>query len=187
MRRISIAFAALAFAVAATPVAAADWAVDKAHSTLGFKGVMEGDAFQGSFRRWDARISFDPKNLAASKVVVTIDTASAFSGNADRDTTMPGADWFAVKQFPTATFTTTRFVALGGDRYQAIGDLSIKGVKKQVTLPFTLAISGPKASMRGALVLDRTAFGIGSGKWKSDEEVGTKVTVLVNLTALRKN
>jgi polyisoprenoid-binding protein YceI len=161
------------------------WTVDKAHSSIGFKGTLEGDAFQGSFRRWDAKIAFDPKALAASRVSVSVDTASAFTGNGDRDETMPTDDWFAVKRFPTASFVVTRFVDQGSGRYQAIGDLTIKGVRRQVVLPFTLAIAGRTARMQGSLVLDRTQFGVGSGKWKSAEEVGTQVTVNVTLTATR--
>ncbi|MBS0295498.1 MAG: YceI family protein [Proteobacteria bacterium] len=172
-------------AKARATASAPTWVVDKAHSSIGFKGVLEGDAFQGSFRRWDAKIAFDPKALAASHVSVSVDTASAFTGNGDRDETMPTDDWFAVKRFPTASFVVTRFVDQGQGRYQAIGDLTIKGVKRQVVLPFTLAIVGKTARMQGSLVLDRTQFGVGSGKWKSGEEVGTQVTVNVNLTATR--
>ena len=175
----------LASALIAGPTAAANWVVDKAQSRLGFKGVVEGDVFDGSFRKWDARISFDPKALATSKVLVTIDTGSAYTGDADRDGSLPTPEWFDPKRFPTATFAANRIVDLGGGRYQAIGELTVKGIKKPLVLPFTLAIIGDVAKMQASLVLNRTAFGIGSGKWNSDELVGTKVTVVGNLTARR--
>lgn len=182
---------ACALALLAAPMAASAaapsnaWVVDKAKSALAFRGTLEGTPFDGTFRRWDAQITFDPKKLAASKVVVTIDTASAFTNNPDRDQTLPTDEFFAVKRFPKATFVSTRFVDQGGGRYQAIGELTIKGVKKPVTLPFTLAINGDVALMKGSLVLNRTAFGIGSGRWKTDDEVGLNVTVNVNVTARR--
>jgi polyisoprenoid-binding protein YceI len=179
----SFALGLVAAAVLALPASAATWVVDKAHSKLGFRGTVEDQPFDGQFRRWDAQISFDPKSPATSKAVVTIDTGSAFTNDKDRDESLPGDEWFAVKAFPRATFTTTKFVDLGGGKWQAVGDLVIKGVKRPVVLPFTLAINGDVAKMSGAMVLDRTAFNVGSGRWKSADEVGTKVTVQVDLTA----
>ena len=65
-----------------------------------------------------------------------------------------------------------------------IGDF-YRPLKKPVTLPFTLAISGDTARMSGAIVLNRTAFGVGQGQWTTGEVVDTKVTVNVALTAHR--
>lgn len=175
----------LAAALIAAPAVAdaATWTVDQAHSRLGFKATQEDAGFEGYFRSWSASISFDPKHLSTSRVNVNVALGSAFTGDKDRDSYLPTDVWFDAKRFPTATFTATKFVDQGGGRYQAIGDLSIKGVKRQVVLPFTLAITGDTAKMSGELVLDRTAFNVGSGKWKDPAEVGTKVTVVVTILA----
>jgi polyisoprenoid-binding protein YceI len=98
---------------------------------------------------------------------------------------MPTDDWFAAKRFPQGVFTTTAIKDLGGGKYQASGDLAIRGVHRPVVLPFTLAISGDTARMNGALVLNRTAFGIGQGRWSTKDVVDTSVTVTVALTAHR--
>ena len=183
-----LAFLILGLAVLAPPVQAAAparWTVDPAASKLGFQGKMNGDVFSGTFRRWTAAIAFDPRNLAASKAEVAIDVGSAATGDADRDQAMPTADWFAAQRFPKATFVTTSIKDLGGGKYQASGDLAIRGVHRPVVLPFTLAISGDAARMNGALVLNRTAFGIGQGKWSTKDVVDTSVTVNVALTAHR--
>jgi polyisoprenoid-binding protein YceI len=178
------AFAAAAAAMLAAGSAdAATYIVDHAHSRLGFKGVVEGQGFDGAFRIWDAQISFDPKALSTSKVVVSVDVASAVTGDKDRDETMPTDDWFAVKRFPRAVFTANRFVDRGGGRYEAQGELVLKGVRRPVVLPFTLAISGGVAKMSGATTLDRTAFNVGSGKWSTPDEVAKAVTVTVDITA----
>jgi polyisoprenoid-binding protein YceI len=184
------AFAPMAFAaafaaatLAAGAAGAATWVVDHAHSRLGFKGVVEGEAFDGAFRTWDAQISFDPKALATSHVTVTVDVASAVTGNKDRDETLPTDDWFAVKRFPRAVFTANRIIDRGGGHYEAQGDLVLKGVRRPVSLPFTLAISGKTAKMTGTAALDRTAFNVGSGKWSTPDEVAKAVTVVVDLTA----
>jgi len=175
----------LALTSPALAAPAPNWAVDAANSRLGFRGAFNGDAFNGVFHRWSAQIAFDPKNLAGSKAVVSVDVASAATGDADRDQAMPTADWFSAQTQPKATFVATAFKDLGGGKYQASGDLTIRGVKKPVVLPFTLAISGDTARMNGSLVLNRTAFGIGQGQWKTGDVVATEVTVTVALTARR--
>jgi polyisoprenoid-binding protein YceI len=169
----------------AQAAAPAHWTVDPAASKLGFQGRMSDQAFNGVFRRWSANIVFDPKSLALSKAVVVVDVGSAVTGDADRDQAMPTGDWFAAQKFPQATFTTSAIKDLGGGRYQAVGDLAIRGVHKPVVLPFTLAITGDTARMNGAVTLNRTAFGIGQGRWSTKDVVDTSVTVNVALTAHR--
>jgi len=187
MIRTGIAAAAVGLCLVASAAwaAPATWTVDPGASKLGFQGAMSGDSFTGTFRRWSAQIVFDPKALAASKAVVIINVASASTGNADRDNALPTDDWLAATKFAQATFVTRDFRDLGGGKYVADGDLTLRGVKRPVSLPFTLAISGDTAKMNGAIVLDRTAFGVGQGQWKTGEVVETKVTVNVALTAHR--
>ncbi len=163
----------------------ASWTVDKASSKLGFKSSFGGDAFEGAFRRWDAQIAFDPKALAASKVVVTVDMASASTGDESRDEALPTDDWFAAKSFPRATFTSKGFKDLGGGHYQAMGDLAIRGVAKPIVLPFTLQITGAQAKMTGQVSINRTVFGVGQGQFKSAETVPLDVVVNVSLQAHR--
>ena len=179
-------FAVLTMFLFAAPAFAAPsiWTTDPS-SKITFTGAMNGSAFTGTFKRWNAQIAFDPKALAASKVSVAIDVGSASSGDADRDQAMPTDDWFAAGKYPKATFVTQGFKDLGGGHYQAIGALSLRGVTQPVVLPFTLAISGDTAHMNGAVALNRTAFGVGQGQWKSGDTVDTQVTVTVNLTAHR--
>lgn len=179
-------FAAALLAFSPSVAAAQAWVVDRARSTLGFKGAASGQSFSGRFRDWDAQITFDPKNLAAARVVATIGVASAATGNEERDELLPTSAFFDAARFPRATFVASRFVDRGGGRYEAIGDLTIKGVTKPLTLPFTLAINGNTAQMTGAIALNRSAFGVGSGQWASDKTIGTTVQVTVNLTATRR-
>jgi polyisoprenoid-binding protein YceI len=98
---------------------------------------------------------------------------------------MPTADWFWVAKFARASFVSRAFRDLGGGRYVATGDLTLRGATRPISLPFTLAIAGDKAVMKGSAVIDRTAFGVGQGQWKSGDVVATKVTVNVDLTARR--
>jgi polyisoprenoid-binding protein YceI len=184
-RLTSCAAAALVIALAAPASAATVWQVNAAASKLGFRGAMGGEAFAGVFRRWTAQIAFDPKALATSKAVVWIDMGSAATGDADRDQALPTADWFAAGAFPKASFITRGFKDLGGGRYQAIGDLTIRGVHRPLVLPFTLTIAGDTAKMTGAVQLNRLDFGVGQGRWKAADVVAPAVTVTVDLSAHR--
>jgi cytochrome b561/polyisoprenoid-binding protein YceI len=173
---------------AETPAEAAGpsaWKVN-AGSTLGFATSWGGSAIEGRFDRWTADILFSPQALDKSKVSVSIDLASAVSGDAQRDESMQGADWFDVASHAKATFTATRFEKTGENRYVAIGTLTLRGVSKPQRLPFTLKIEGDKARVSGVTTLDRTAFGVGQGEWKSTDQIPAEVKVSVNLTATRR-
>jgi len=169
----------------AARAAPAAWTVDKAASRLGFKSSFSGMDFEGTFRRWDAQIVFDPKALGASQATVSIEPASVATGDAERDGALPTADWFDVAQFPRASFVTKSFKSLGGDRYQADGVLTLRGASRPVSLPFTLTIAGDVAKMIGEVPIDRSAFGVGQGQWSSAETVPLNVTVVVSITAHR--
>ena len=179
------AVAVIAAASQAWAGPASAWTVDKGASKVAFASSFDGGAFSGSFRRWDAAIRFDPANLAGSSAVVTFDMASAVTGESGRDGALPQDDWFAAGRFPKATFKATTFKALGGNRYQAVGDLTIRGVTKPLTLPFTLVITGGVAKMNASVGLNRLAFGVGQNEWKTTEVVPATVTVNISLTARR--
>ena len=174
-----------AILVVASPAIAApapSWTVDKTRSQVAFVASMSGQAINGSFRRFDAKIAFDPANLTGSSVVAVINTASAATGDKSRDDSLPTPDWFNVKAFPRATFTSRSFKSLGGNRYQAAGTLTIRGVARPVVLPFQLAINGNAAQMRGTLTVDRRWFGVGEGQFASADTVaaGVKINIAIN-------
>ena len=162
---------------------AASWTVDPARSTVGFTAMQNGEAFSGHFKSWTAQIDFDPANPAAGHALITIDMASAAIGDKQKDEALPGSDWFDVKQFPQAVYEATTFHHLGEDKYEAIGTLTIRGVKKDVVLPFTLKPDGGQTIVDGSVPILRTDYGVGQGDWQSDEYVAKGVTVTVHLVA----
>src|SRR5471032_2921596 len=107
--RIAVFAAFLAISSVSTASAAgtANWQLDPAKSQLGFTGTQTGAAFTGKFTHYTAAIAFDPANLASSHITITVDLASAVTGDTQRDSALPGPDWFNVAQFPQATFETT--------------------------------------------------------------------------------
>jgi polyisoprenoid-binding protein YceI len=189
-RTASIALAGAIAGALLAPLAAAAapppaWVVDKAASSLRFTSSMAGESFTGAFRRWDADIRFDPANLPASSVTATIDVASAATGNPDRDQALPTATFLDAPAFPRATFVAHHFTALGGGRYQADGVLTLRGIGKPLSLPFTLAIQGGQAKMTGQVAINRLAFGVGQDEWKAVTTIPAAVAVSVAITARR--
>lgn len=176
----------VAFLLLASPAWATNWNVDYAHSKLGFVVQWSGQPFTATFKKWNARIEFDAANLATSKADVTIDMNSATSGEDELDQSLPGAQGFDATKFPTAHFVTKSFRSTGKDRYEAAGDLTIHGVTKSVTLPFTLTMQGDTAHMRGDVTIMRTDFSVGSGSmWEGETPVAHAVKVTVDLTATK--
>ena len=169
---------------AATVKPSPRWAV-RGGSTLGFATAWSGEPVQGRFDRWTADIVFDPDDLAASKVTVSIDMASARTGDDQRDASLPASDWFDTASHPKATFTATRFEKTGEGRYVARGRLSLRGVSQPLSLPFRLTIDGDRATVAGVTSLDRTAFGVGQGEWASSDQIPAKVSVRIDLKAVR--
>ena len=179
--------AAVASETAAPPASSepAAWKVAPG-SSVSFSTTWSGSAIEGRFDKWTADILFSPEALDRSRVKVDIDLASAVSGDAQRDESMRGEDWFDTSRHAKATFSSTRFEKVGADRYVAHGQLSLRGVTKPVRLPFTLKIEGDRARVSGVTSLDRTAFGVGQGEWTSTDQIPAQVKVSIALTATRK-
>jgi polyisoprenoid-binding protein YceI len=173
------------FAVPASAAPAQSWAVVQGKSHVAFAAAMNGQAINGTFRRFDAHINFDPGNLAGSSVVANIDTGSATTGDPSRDQSLPTADWFNVKVFPQAQFRASQFKPVGPGRYIAYGVLSMRGKAQPVSLPFTLTINGKQASMRGSLTIDRRSFGVGQGQFAGTEAVAANIRIDVAIEAQR--
>ncbi|WP_297297460.1 YceI family protein [uncultured Methylovirgula sp.] len=164
---------------------APNWTVDLAKSKLGFSGTQTGEPFTGSFTRYDARIAFDPAHLEASHLTVTVDLASATTGDTQRDTALPGDDWFDIAHFPQASFVSDTVRKKPDGTYQATGRLTLRGITHPLTLPFTLDIKGGSAHAKGHAALIRTAFGIGQGQWATGDYVALEVGVDIDLVATR--
>lgn len=162
----------------------ADWTVTPG-GRLGFTARWNGEAVEGRFDRWRADIRFSPDQLAASRIKVTVDLASADTGDGQRDDSLKGSDFFNTAGHPSATFTARDIRHLGGDRYEARGTLDLRGATRPTTLRFTLRIDGDRARVNGSARLDRTAFGVGQGEWAATDAIAATVDVAFAFTATR--
>lgn len=110
------------------------YAIDPAHSTVDF-GIkhMAISTVHGQFAIKDGVIALDAKNLPDSSVKAVIDVTSVSTGNAQRDGHLKSPDFFDTAKYPTATFQSTS-VKQAGDGFDVVGDLTLHGVTKSVTL-----------------------------------------------------
>ena len=164
--------------LAGAPVAHAADYVAAPGSTLGFSAKFQGEGTQVRFTRFTPTIRFDPAHLDTARFDVSIDLASAATGEDDGDTLVRGPDFFATAQFPQARFQATRVRALGGGRFAADGTLSLRGVRKPAVLSFQWT-PGPRPVLDGQASLRRLDFGITAGEFSS--EIGNEVKVTTHL------
>ena len=189
-RRMKTAILA-ALLLAAAPAHAAQWQVDAAKSKLGFVLTWDREPFRAAFKKWSAAIDFDPADLAHAKADVAIDIASFSSEDPKNDRYRNGPNGLDAMHFPQAHFVTKSIREVTPNHYEATADLSIRGITKEVTLPFTLTIAGAGAHMTGELTLSRVDFGVGMGRtfgidWSSERTVSHAVKVTIDLTATKK-
>ncbi|MDX2112296.1 MAG: YceI family protein [Alphaproteobacteria bacterium] len=185
MKKIVISLAV--FFASFTSAFAAEYVVDKAASSIEFSGTHAGKPFKGSFGTWDAAIQFDDANLAASSVKVTIDTASAKTGDAMYDGTLPTADWFDVKNHPQATFASESISKKVDGSYSAKGQLTIRGKSVPVAFDFALSnLASPPVKTSFTLTLDRLAHDIGLKSDAKAEWVSKEIAINVTLVASPK-
>lgn len=168
--------ALLGFAVPALAQAQA-WQVDAAHSTLAFTNSYQGVQYTGQFRRFDAKIDYDPNDLAHAKFDVGIDITSLDTQNSERDHAALGADFFDTARFPKAHFVSTAFHKAADGKVVADGVLTLRGISKPVTLAVTFTAHGTTATLDVTAQLKRLDFGIGSGQWADPTMIGDGVTV----------
>jgi polyisoprenoid-binding protein YceI len=161
------------------------WTVDASKSRISFIGRQMGAPSKGWFKTFTATIRFDPDKLADSKAEVQVETASAYTGNSDIDAEMRKDKWFDVAKYPTARFVTTNITAKGKDAYEAVGKLTIKGVTKDLVLPFKVALSngGKTAKITGEVTVKRLDFGVGTGEWGATRIIADEVVVQIDVTA----
>jgi polyisoprenoid-binding protein YceI len=165
---------------------AAEWTVDAGESRIAFSGTHIGNAFTGSFRSWTAAIAFDPDDLAASSASVRIDLSSATTGDATYDKTLPTPDWLDAARSATANFKTTVFRSVAPGRYEANGELAMRGARLPVTLVFDLKIDGDTARVSGRASLKRLDFGIGKMSDADGVWVSLVIPLEITLVARRK-
>lgn len=155
-------------------------------SSIAFGYQQMGVSMDGSFRKFASRLSFDPAQPAKAKAVFDVDLASIDTGNAESDSEVAGKEWFNTKAFPSAHFESGSVKALGGNRYEVAGKLTIKGRTADVTVPATFTAQGNTGVFDGSFTIRRGDFSIGEGSWSAYDIVANDVKIKFRITASGK-
>lgn len=174
------------------PIPAGDYKIDQAHTVIGFSiRHNEISLVSGRFREFAGSIHYDPKDVTKSSVEFKAKIESIDTGVEARDKHLRTADFFEVEKYPELTFKSTS-VARKGKAYILNGDLTLKGVTKQIALPFTItgAIKDGRGNTRMGIAaqttIDRRDYGITWGHTLSGGgfDVAHDVNIDLQLEAL---
>jgi polyisoprenoid-binding protein YceI len=150
-------------------------------SVLTFDYKQMGVAMDGKFKKFAAQISFDPDKLANARAHIDVMLESIDTGSRDADEEVSGKLWFNTKTYPLASFVSTGIKALGGNRYQASGHLSIKGKTLDIVAPVTFESEGQKGFFKGSFNIKRTSYAIGTGEWADLGTVADDIAIKFHL------
>ena len=173
------------------------WQIDPAHSAAHFsvRHLMISNV-RGEFTNISGSALIDPANLSNSSVEVTIQAASLSTREPQRDEHLRSADFFDVAKYPALTFRSKRIESLGAEYFKLVGDLTIHGVTKEVTLDIegpTPAIKDPwgnvRAGVTGSTKINRKDFGL---VWNALTEtggvvVGDEVKITIEAELIQKS
>ncbi|MEO1495378.1 MAG: YceI family protein [Pseudomonadota bacterium] len=156
-------------AMLSSPASAAPYSVDKDHAQITFTADHLGfSTVHGQFRNWEAVVDFDPGNVEATQVAITIDATSIDTASALRDKSLRSKNFLNTATFPTITFRTTSVTPTGTDTATVTGDLTLIGVTKPVTMSAKLNKLGPSPFQKDQMIagftitgqIDRREFGM---------------------------
>jgi polyisoprenoid-binding protein YceI len=152
-------------------------------SALSFVSKQMNVPVEGQFKSFRSKLAFDPAKAVAARAELEIDLASIDAGSKDANDEVVGKAWFNAKDFPVAKFVSTSVKPLGGNRFEVVGKMTIKGKTQELAAPITLRQEGSSAIFEGSLVLKRADYGIGDGVWADFGTVANEVQVKFRLVA----
>ena len=171
-----------------------EYAIDPTHTRIGFvaRHAMVTKV-RGAFNDFEGSAVFDATNPGATSVTVKIKAASIDTRNAQRDEHLRSNDFLAMETYPEITFVSTAFRPTSDDTFDLTGDLTVRGVTKSVTIPFTFegAATDPFGNFRvgfeGSTTINRKDYGV---TWNAALETGgvlvsEKITLEFEVSAVK--
>lgn len=154
----------------------ANWKIDPAHTEIAFKvkHLMISNV-RGYFKEFDGTIMMPDDNFTNASISFTANTSSVDTNNSMRDEHLRSADFFDSEKFPTLSFVSKSITSLGENNFSVVGDLTMHGVIKEVTLNTVLngrvvdAYGNNVISFDVSGSLNRTDFGL---VWNAAIETG---------------
>ena len=196
MRSLSAAALVVSVLSFASPVFAATYDIDPSHSSADFsiKHLMISNV-RGTFSKVTGTVELDEKDISKSVIDATIDASTINTREDKRDGHLKSPDFFDVAKFPTITFKSTKLTKAGAHKLKALGDLTMHGVTKPVTLDVEYGDKDVKGMMgetrraaSASTKLNREDFGL---TWNKALEaggvaVGKEVAITIDIEMIKK-
>jgi polyisoprenoid-binding protein YceI len=152
------------------------WKLDPSHSQVEFSAKhMMFTTVKGHFQQFDAEIDWDETDFTKSSVSANIKADSIFTGEERRDAHLRSGDFFLVEEHPEISFKSTRIEGAGDNEYNVYGDLTVRGITKEVKLQTTFEGRGVNpwgkevAAFEARTSINRKDFGL---NWNVALEAG---------------
>lgn len=177
--RMAVAFVMAGIFTQGVIHAQSKWTVDKVHSTVKFSVQhLVISEVEGSFRSFDGSIVSKNDDFTDAAIDFTVDVNSISTDNEMRDNHLKSDDFFNAAKFPTMTFKSKSFKKVSGNKYELVGDLTIRDVTKPVKFDVVYGgtVKDPfgniKAGFKATAVINRFDYGL---KWNALTEAGGAV------------
>jgi len=175
MRKITLFLAAMVLAIGVN-AQSTKWNFDNSHSSVAFTvSHMVVSDVEGSFKKFNGNVTSDKADFTDAKIDFTIDVASINTDNVDRDNHLKSDDFFNAEKFPTITFVSKSFTKLKDNKYKLVGNMTMRGVTRSVTLEVTYGgtVTDPYKNTRAGFKItgkiNRKDFGV---NWSKAMETG---------------
>lgn len=174
------------------PLPAHGWRIDLGHSAVTFRVRHLGISWvNGRFSTWQGELIFDPANPTIASVSARIATNSVNTEHERRDADIRSGNYLAVDAFPEMSFVSKRVVKVDDTHLRVIGDLTIRGITKSVTLD--TEITGTLPGARGKRIaftattsISRMDYGVAFNRLvEGAQVVGSEVRITIDIEAIQ--
>jgi polyisoprenoid-binding protein YceI len=156
--------------------------VNETASTISFTYKQFSSRVYGTFSKFKATLDFDTAAPSAAHAALTIQLNSIDAGSSNANDELQKPAWFDTATYPVATFESTGVKALGDNRYEITGQLTLRGTTREVDVPVLLKAENAIGIFEGKLKLKRSDFKIGEGEW-ADTAVSDDINIKFKLVA----
>jgi polyisoprenoid-binding protein YceI len=190
-----VLFAAVLMLLAASAAQAQTWTIDSSHAAAQFAvRHMMVSTVRGDMGKVTGTVTFDGKNLAAAVVDATVDVTAITTRNEKRDTHLKSADFFDVATYPTITFKSKKVTPKPDGNFTVLGDLTMHGVTKEVTLdvealrPVLKMGNNLRTGTSATTKINRQDFGV---KWSRTMDgggvvAGDEVSITIDIELIQQ-
>lgn len=196
MKRFSISLVILTawlMAAASAQAAAPSWQFDPAHCSFSFDVTHIYATVRGHFTDYSGTFRFDPENLKDSSFDIKVMVNSVDTNNRKRDNHLLSGDFFDAGKYPEMSFVSSAIEPINEDQYRMTGNLTIKNVTRQISVPFTYFGSRVNpfndqqlvAGFETRIAIDRLDYHVGTGKYYDMGVAGKDVTIIITLEMIR--